>query len=187
MIGMIAVVVGAYGQTALADAKCEVDGQDILDAATKNGFQVHIKKSQPDSGSCIQTNNKFTAIAGESDPLVCTVEALAGRTLSSSWRIDKFRVSGGSFSRVQTGNEEGAGIAFSIKAKPGEDETRSIATVTLIGPDCADWIEAFENADDIESSAQPRDDERTEREQPPSDEGSTREGGEQSSSHADAP
>ena len=135
---------GAYEGWA-ASVRCPVRGIDAINAAQEKGYATKATK-QKGAGSCIISGNTGVAAAiADGDGLTCRFEfftSSGNQSFTAGWKRAEVEFRN-KHSRVPGSKAENPYLAIDVSATPGETTTSSMGTLTLEGPNCATWREAF--------------------------------------------
>jgi len=126
--------------------RCPVRGIEAIEVAQARGYSSRATK-RTGAGSCIISNN--TGVAAETADgkgLSCRFEFFAsaeGRAFASGWKRHSIEFRGAPYERVAGSTAEKPYIGVDVSADAGQTVTVSMGTLTLDGPDCAKWQDAF--------------------------------------------
>lgn len=125
--------------------ECDLKGFDVVSVAESSGFSISVKKVGG-SGSCTVVNRNVLIAAGqEGEGVMCDVTFFDGGKLHSDWKISKMNFAGPQYT-VKTHAKWPARdpkIVVRVSLDAGKTDTLRVKKFHLIGPDCADWKDAF--------------------------------------------
>ncbi len=136
--------------TAAFAADCTVAGDSAMEAAGSNEFGFSVDSTG--GTECFISRDSVIASASSDDPISCDVSLFTDGEFHPDWTLTKAELLGSfsDFDRQPTGQ-----INFSVGAEAGETGVATLKSVTLSGPDCDNWQEAFSGApEETESDAE---------------------------------
>jgi hypothetical protein len=126
---------------------CEnIVGPAAVTIATSYGFQFKINKISG-SGHCHKLENGSAILyIAEQDAVICESTFFSGIKLHNDWKMAPAPTFNGNFEYVDKGQPKyGTNIPeFTIRVESKDAlSTLELATITLEGPDCENWKDAF--------------------------------------------
>lgn len=134
-----AIAVALIASTAAAAAAdCAVPGESAIEAARSNEFRFTVERSG--GTECFLTGDSVIASASSDEAIACDVTLFADREFHPDWSLSNAEMLGPveDFDRQPTGR-----ITFLLAAEAGETRVVTLKSVTLSGPDCDHWPDAF--------------------------------------------
>jgi hypothetical protein len=155
-------VVLATGSQSAAES-CVVDGRAVVEAAVSNGFGFTAKRTQGERGTCKLDDEPSVVIAAaslEHGPIQCEADFFTGRRLGEGWSLESARFAGAPFRfrEARHGHLETPAQRVSFTVEQGGQLTFKLIEVTLAGPDCDDWKDAFSGGTALDDPEEPHPD-----------------------------
>jgi hypothetical protein len=125
--------------------RCEVPGDEAIDAALSHGFGFAIDKTEGSVGSCIDHLPTVIAAASEDGPGIgCHITYFGDRELHPDWKLVDV-VFRGRFDWLEQPRFGTSVPQFSValSAETGENPQLRLVRIELQGPSCENWKSAF--------------------------------------------
>jgi hypothetical protein len=124
-----------------------ISGDRALVEAGRRGFGFNVL-SMRGAGSCEKVRQSVIIAAGRVESVSCEIEFFAGRRLNPRWRLKEATFEGSDWEYIKgpDGSSTDAKIVVRAKVTRGESTTFKLATITLEGPSCPGWADAFETS-----------------------------------------
>lgn len=163
LVVLILLLAAAASESAARD--CSVRAGSVVLEAVRQGFRFSATRVSG-SGSCTLSSDSrsVTGVAGTS-PLICRGEFFTARSFASGWRVEDPEFLGGQFDF----DDAGGSIAIVFQVSTGGSGSRTLSTITLVGPDCERWRDAFSHVTQPRAPAEGRADAPSSIAAPPAD------------------
>lgn len=142
----------AYAQSWLpfGDQICDdIPAAEAIAVAASRGYQFSISRTSATSGRCwLRGTGKVIAMAHgveDTEDLTCEGTFFAGRNLAAGWTFgNSYEFSTGiEITRSPSKGDRDIRVEFRKRKQPGAPSTFRLRRISLQGPDCDDWRDAF--------------------------------------------
>jgi hypothetical protein len=145
----LALVLSVCGLETASAAPCQVPGSEAVGVARNNGFNFLAELSRGTPGSCLRGGDGLVeAAAGNtSGPIECKATFFAGRKLASPWKlvdaVMEVEVRPGGRRENLSPEIKNSVLTRTFKVEQGTNAFLQLKHITLEGPDCSKWKDAF--------------------------------------------
>lgn len=136
-------LIAAPTSAGAAESCAQLNGDDVLKAASDNGFSPQVLLGNAISGVCRPglRPSVFSLVAGPAANS-CEISLMAGRLLAPGWSITNYVIDGAHGRMAADDNGKGL-IRFRLNVSASRQVAVRVTTIDLAGPDCDKWKDAF--------------------------------------------